>query len=264
MNKRGQLYIFAALILCVVLFLLVGKRMLVSQESMEDDFELLSSNYNYEAAKFINALLAGGSKAVEDEFIEFTSDFTAYSKNQNPDFMLIYVFKHKEINPETLLEEDRIYLGNYLNIPILVKSGVDYERVDGCFAEIEACVSIGQTFKTCEGLTSGEILQCTRSFDAGYPLFIIINGVEYEFSVGSGSPEIVIVSRESLNEQRKVFMNDEFVWGSKKGDDVNELGDYVGEGTEGDMCELLHGDDRYSCEKDTSCTWNDNTQMCEE
>lgn len=262
MSKRGQLYIFAALILAVVLFLLISKSIIVYQEPVEDDFEELSRNYNYEASKFINSLLgnlpedeAESSEYIKKQFVEFTADFTSYSKNQNPDFMLIYAFK----------QGGTLFLGNYLNIPILIRhSGSVYETVVGCFEEINSCINLDFIKKCTEGSTMSAISDCTITPSSAYPIDIFVNGVRYSFEVGSDSPEVVIMSRENLGEQRKVYMDDDFVIGERFGDTVvdfsNTFSSRMGLNFESviggiNNCWILHGFDKISCEKDVSCQW---------
>lgn len=256
MSKRGQLYIFAALILCVVLFLLIGKRLIVSQEPIDDDFEELSKNYNFESAKFINGLLTlPGEKNVEEEFLKFTTAFTSYSKNQNPDFMLIYAFKYSDESGE------KIYLGNYLNFPIFAKKeGGAYQSIEGCFDKISACVSV-DFFKACPGQDMSKIYDCRTSFDGKYPIHIIVSGVHYKLDVGSDSSEIIIISRESLGEQRKVYMDYDFVSGNKVANDVYSLSTTIGD-TNIDLCRILYNANRVGCEKDKDCCWNLNDEEC--
>ena len=57
MNKRGQVYILAALIISVVIFILALRPNVIIQEKIEDDFEKLSGNYEYESTRFINSLI---------------------------------------------------------------------------------------------------------------------------------------------------------------------------------------------------------------
>lgn len=259
MSKRGQLYIFAALILCVVLFLLIGKRVLIYQQPIEDDFEELSQNYNYEAAKFINSLLAEGESNVEAEFTTFTTSFTSYSKNQNPDFMLIYAFQHKNESGSY------IYLGNYLDMPIFArKENVGaYELIEGCFDKISACVTV-DFFKSCTGQDMSKIGECKKTFTGKYPIELIVAGVYYKLLVVSGSPEIVIISREGLEEQRKVYMNDDFVTGEKLSGDVGEVGGESGPlrgENPNTLCRSFYNQEE-QCKLDIKCCWDVKEQIC--
>lgn len=266
-SKRGQIYVFAAIILCVVLFFLVGKRIFVTEPSVEDDFESLSTNYNFEASKFINSLIKSGEQNIEEKFIQFTTDFTTYSKNQNPDFMLIYVFEYK----------DRIYLGNYLDGPIWVKSGNDniYLELNGCFDEINKCIKF-DVFKTCNPSNMQLVFGCNASMSTEYPIYALIAGVQYKLDVTSNSPEIVIISKESLDEQKKVYMNDDFVSGQRVADDISTFKEKLSDAeiisttgtvsmpTNEQLCSSFYSkDSRTNCEADAVCCWNLVKNVCQ-
>ena len=57
MNKKGQIYILAALILSIVVFSLSQTINKFQQEELEEDFEKLSDNYELESSKLINSLI---------------------------------------------------------------------------------------------------------------------------------------------------------------------------------------------------------------
>ena len=78
MNKKGQLYILVAMILCVAIFMLVSQYNVVEQEKMRDDFDELSDNYAIESTKLLNSLFIVGGD-VFGSFANFTILFTSYS-----------------------------------------------------------------------------------------------------------------------------------------------------------------------------------------
>ena len=111
MKKRGQIYILAALILIFVIFILVSQSNVIRELVLENDFERLTKNYEAESSRFVNSLLAA-KENISDKFLEFTIYFTSYSKTQNPDFGLIYLFDY----------DNKLHIGNYLNESIKIQT----------------------------------------------------------------------------------------------------------------------------------------------
>src|SRR3989344_1476214 len=101
-GKRGQIYLLAALILGLVIFLLVAETNVVKETVIEDDFESLAKNYEIESAKFMNSILERGITDIPNEFLKFTIIFSSYAKTKNPEFGIIYAF----------INNNRLYIGN--------------------------------------------------------------------------------------------------------------------------------------------------------
>ena len=55
MNKRGEIYILAAIILATILYSLATTVNYIRQERMDDDFEKISKNYELESSKLIKS-----------------------------------------------------------------------------------------------------------------------------------------------------------------------------------------------------------------
>ena len=200
MKKRGQIYILAALILIFVIFILVSQSNVIRELVLENDFERLTKNYEAESSRFVNSLLAA-KENISDKFLEFTIYFTSYSKTQNPDFGLIYLFDY----------DNKLYIGNYLNESIKI-SGVG-EPVEGCFDEIIVGVSLEGFKLNVPGFDRSAISKCsltTISEVGTYTKLIEIGKYSYELEIVSGHPEIIIVSREFKEGQRKVFIGKGF------------------------------------------------------
>ena len=113
MQKGGQIFIIAALLLGFIIFILVSETQYVRRSIYEDNFEELNKNYQIEAAKFINELIKDPKADVGAKFLEFTTLFTSYSKSQNPDFQIVYAFDYS----------GKLHVGNYLKEEII--SGKD-------------------------------------------------------------------------------------------------------------------------------------------
>ncbi|RME54331.1 hypothetical protein D6777_04195 [Candidatus Woesearchaeota archaeon] len=210
MNKRGQIYILVALVLSIVVFGLVSVNNKAQQKSLQSNFEKLSANYAQESARFVNSLI-GTEEDLTKRFTEFTRLFTAYSKTQSPDFGLIYVFNYN----------GKLYVGNYLDENIKIGSGcVDAEakcEMLGCYSKINANVGFDGLDVEFQ-VPNEELEDCNQeltdaNFPAGVPLEvqITIGDVPYTFKLKKDQPEIVMVSWENLDEQRKVYTSGELV-----------------------------------------------------
>lgn len=202
MNKRGQIYIIAALILSVVIFLLLSQTNFVQRILMEDDFEQISQNFDIESAKFMNSLLTStGVINVKIMFESFTSAFTDYVKVENPEFEFIYVFDYNE----------QKLAGGYVMSDVIIGGGetiTTIESGEGVEGVVDPTGGIGQTFTT----TGESDVKPVEDIST-----IQIGDYIYEINVASGAPHIIIISREETGGQIKVYLNEEFITGRKVG-----------------------------------------------
>ena len=208
MQKRGQIYLLAALLIGFILFTLAAQLNTVKRTVLEDDFEELSKNYERESARFMNELINIDSPNVEREFKRFTVLFTSFSKTKNPDFGLIYVFLH----------EGTIYMGNYLEDDLRVAQPTPPKVLQGCYQKVNAGVSLAG-LKVGSHITVGQFAACshkTTHMPPGNVVILEIDDIAYEISLIPNNPEIMIVSREEKAQQRKVFLKGNFIKGREK------------------------------------------------
>jgi hypothetical protein len=201
MNKKGQIYILAALILSIVVFSLSQTINKFQQEELEEDFEKLSDNYELESSKLINSLINTEGNIL-DPFSKFTLLFTSYSKAQNPDFGLIYSLDYA----------GEVQIGNFLNQPIIVDNGTtskqDLNTLNGCYDKISAVITFqGLSFDA--GIDLKDIEDCTLTIPSTNNIWLQIGEFWYPFEIESGKPQIMIVSRLEAQEQRQVFVGGE-------------------------------------------------------
>tara|TARA_Y100000310_G_scaffold302635_1_gene340223 strand:+ start:59635 stop:60321 length:687 start_codon:yes stop_codon:yes gene_type:complete len=201
MNKKGQIYIVAALILSVIIFDLSQVLNQLEQKKIEDNFEELSDNYALESSKLINSLI-NSEKEILDSFSSFTLLFTSYSKAINPSFGLIYSLEYDE----------NIQIGNFLNEPITVDNGTtsfqDINILNGCFDKISASIKFeGLSFNP--GIDLGDVEKCTLVVPFTNKIWIQIGEFWYPFEIIKGRAQIMVVSKEEAQEQRKVFIGGE-------------------------------------------------------
>ena len=187
MNKRGQIYLLAALILGLIIFLVVAETNLVKETVIEDDFESLAKNYEVESAKFMNSLLAAATPPdIPQEFLKFTIVFSSYAKTKNPEFGIIYAF----------IYNNHLYVGNYLDREVRIP-GAPPLNLPGCYQRLNTEVVVAGFPLQYDVLTSAYSscrldifpVPSTNSFT------FFIEDTEYEVELEPFRPEIIIVSR---------------------------------------------------------------------
>jgi hypothetical protein len=199
MHKKGQVYLLAALIIGFILFLLATQTNVVTKIMIEDDFEDLSKNYDRESANFVNSLLVNPGANVEKEFTKFTALFTSFAKTKNPEFGLVYAFLH----------QGTVYLGNYLDQAITIITPTPQKTVQGCYALVDTTISIAGLNFTSIGISSlGRFSSCSATFTAppGNTIQIEIGSIDYALLLAEDSPDVMLISRETKDNQRKVFI----------------------------------------------------------
>ncbi len=94
MEKRGQVFLVAGIILALVLFSVSVVYNNYEEKILLEDFPDLSENYEREATKVVNeALLSGSNPAeVSTELDEFTSDYVDYARERDPNIGFVYVY----------------------------------------------------------------------------------------------------------------------------------------------------------------------------
>jgi len=201
MNRQGQIYILAAILFGFVLFVLTSKTNYVAEKIMEDNFKELSENYAIESSKFVNSLLEDREQEISTEFEDFSKNFEEFAKDQNPDFRLIYLFPYK----------GNIYVNNYFDREIKIAD----RRIRGCGEPIEINAEVD------EFAVGGEVYpvevgiqDCKTYIPAQDKINIIIEDRSYDFELNKDVPEIIILSKEDKDGQRKVFMNNKIISGS--------------------------------------------------
>ncbi len=258
MNKRGQVYLLVAIILCFIIYLLIVERNISVEKVIEDDFKDLSTNYEVEGSKFVNSLMLSNERNIPDSFVNFSVLYSSYARAQNPYFGLVYAFYNNNI----------LYLGNYMDQPIMV----DYKQgtigLNGCYDDLNANIDFAG-FSLDPGLKN-TILQktCIANISASNlnEISIILNGGYYTFGISPNKPEIIIVSRESLEGVSKVYVGGEF----KKAISGPKEKELCSRQTTKDDCEKLgclwtgsnciipcgYYNDKDECVNDGNCCWD--------
>ena len=198
MNKRGQIYILAAIIVCMVAFLLVSKPNLIREQVLLQNFKGISSNYLTESPKVINEVLESGTPSedltstctsdpllceIRSKLSGFTRDFVdSYAKNQDPNIGLIYIYN----------DENGMIIQNYLNnenVAFLGQSGgnvlLNYnQEVSGDIVFVGSGTNVGATTPLCESGNEDYCILETGKVPLG-TYTLKIGDISYEFDITS-------------------------------------------------------------------------------
>jgi len=203
MNKRGQIYILAAILVGFTLVTLTSKVNYAILTDVEDNFKELSENYDVESSKFINSLLEDKNENVLSEITGFTQTFEHFAKNQNPDFGLIFLFPYK----------GSLYVENFLNRSILV----DGQKVLPCSGQFNINIPVKDQFSSDipvhSQLSDSQSIDCIGVANSISSVRIIVGEVLYNFEVNENTMELIILSNEEKGSQRKVFLNNKILRG---------------------------------------------------
>ncbi|MBI4447479.1 hypothetical protein HY643_00715 [Candidatus Woesearchaeota archaeon] len=267
--KKGQVYILAAIILCLAIFGVVAIANKAQKKGGKTNFESLSENYVAESAKLINSIITNPSADVGDSFKSFSALFTAYSKTRNPEFGLIYAFNYK----------GNFYLGNFLKQPILLSTtctGAIEQSVNGCYEAVDASITFEGLNLGIGGIDQALIGGCTISQPGTKTNIALAIGANcYPFAIPLNQPSVIIVSFESKGEERKVFMEGEFVEGGAA--PPTTFSDFCltksppcptgckpgGAGCVVD-CSAAYESNPDGCNNDAECEWNPNSNNCQQ
>ena len=210
MNKRGQIYLLAAIIFAIAIYGVSSIVNKAEQQGLKGDFEKLSENYEAESKIFINSLLGETSLDTKFEaYAEFTAAFTSYSKSQDSSFGLIYAYSSKVSS-----NIYRVEIGNFLDQSIGVTAvGTGGEtNVNGCYEKVGATIDLGQDISFTSPIYYSIISDCIYSNDlplTQLSICIRIGDVYYPLEINPEAPQVMVVSRLEEGEQRKVFIGGE-------------------------------------------------------
>ncbi len=206
MDKRGQLYIIAALIIGFIIFIIITPVNVTKQTELGDNFEEIGKNFEVESAKFLNSLI-GANLNVEKAFLNFTVLFTSYAKTKNPDFGLLYLFMYNE----------KLYVGNYLHDRI----AVDYQgthQLSGCFSRIRDEFAIAGLTLSVQNLDLSLVQDCSLMINAGTSNRVGVKIIEpnstivdFRIDAVRGNPDVVIVAKEKMGNVRKIYTKGKFL-----------------------------------------------------
>jgi len=196
MDKGGQIYILAALLLGVVIYSVTSVVNEVRQDEVKGDFEPLSENFEIESSKLINSVLKEGGD-VPSSFANFTLLFTSYSKSKSPNFFLFYALGY----------DNDLHLGNFMNDEIQIYTPCPDPTVCDASEVLEGCLSNVSAQIVFDGLSIDSAYlrgdfdnmssECIKNLSlVGLVEYCAnIGGFMYNISVNPNAPEVFSLSR---------------------------------------------------------------------
>ena len=223
MEKRGQVYILAAVIIGVLLFTIFATVNTSKQVDLNANFDRLNENYERESERFINTYVSDNSPTdeLEDTFPIFTRDFNNFARETNPEFGIISTlsFTKKDGTKINLVV-------NMLDTPIFVttkssndgvvftpsKSTVDV--VIGCSEISEGGIGspIGGV-NTEEAVGNPDVTVCTYKItDPGADkVFLFVNDIWVGYEIPKKidpKPGLIVTAKSDEGEQIQIFVNE--------------------------------------------------------
>ena len=214
-DKKGQLYILAALIIGVVVFWAISPSNTFIAKPVNPDFQDISRNYDEEMSKLVNDLLEGGVSREELSLrlAEVSEEFVyQYAKKRDPEFGVVFI----------LTNGDVVDIVNYLD----ESAEVNGEKVAG---SEETCV-VGSInlgiYQLDTGLTNAE---CEKLFDekdsfyeefvkptsarlknikGGDEIVVEIKDAKHRFVVIGDSVQLNSIARREEDGQVQVYVSD--------------------------------------------------------
>lgn len=202
--KKGQIYILSVIIIGFLLFTIITPANFIHQRVIDDDFEELSKNYQLESSKLLNELLnkeGTNEVTIDSTFLNFTVSFTSYSKTKNPNFGLIYAFPYG----------GDVFIGNYADTHITFQTmSTSQTYLEGCFSKVNTSISLYGISISVPDIKPSIYTSCISSVP--YPSDGVINftieDIDHTFQLQERRSDIIIVSREDLKEDIKVFISE--------------------------------------------------------
>jgi len=203
MNKRGQAYILAAIIVCLVAFLLVSKPNVIRERVSLENFESISNNYLIESPKVVNDVLE--ERGIEDisevgnKLEDFNQKFLEdYARNQDPNFGLIYIYTDKNgmVIQNYLKNEKVVFLGQEGGaIEVLLGDETQIESVavfEGTGANANLKTNLCEYYE-------GYCMLSKNKIPNG-PIILKIGEAKYEFEITPESPELIAIVKSSAED----------------------------------------------------------------
>jgi len=227
MKKRGQVYLIAAIVICLLLFILLSGSNIFTRIFVQDRFSDIAKNYEIESSKYINEIVKSGDD-VGDRLKVFTEIFVEeYSKNIDPSVGMLYVFAHP----------NGFWIFNYLaeqageeNI-IITYEDLTPPGMYSCSHSTSAC-----GLNTCITIPIGDIESCALAFEGEGELNLQIGDIIYGpfENRDTKNPTLVFIFKKAKENTVKVFINDKNKQHGRNGEGSEENRQYGrnGEGPE--------------------------------
>jgi len=195
-NKRGQFFIMAAVILSVIIFALAATTNYARVNKTPDRFYDLSRDVQSEGARVIDYGIYSNSD-VKQKVANFTANVSNYMLDSDPNMEFVFVYGNKT----------NITIENYGKDETSFKIGSDIASVGGGGKEIRNNIGIvfpdatigDPTFGSAKNYNRGWIKYITPAPNADM-VQVKINEKFYNFSLKENQQFIIIAQKQQLNE----------------------------------------------------------------
>lgn len=208
MNKRGQFYIIAALIIAAIIAGLVSEANYAIRRPKPVKFYDLSKDYETEVTKIIDSgvYLSKGDDWINEAVANFTKKFLEYAQEKDPNLQLLYLYGNR----------DEITVVNYAQGDAEIEIPEDPSKNQiisggGAFAESEVNIEIGETTFTRsikERMEYFKDISTNIKFGGG-SIKVIVAGIAHDFDLTKGDIIHYIVETES-NKEIHIVRSSEF------------------------------------------------------
>ena len=206
MNKRGQFYIIAALIIAAIVATLIAEVNYARRQPKPIKFEELSEDYEAEVTKIIDSCIyRGESLKIEDEVDAFTRKFIEYAQERNPDIQLLYIYGNN----------NNIHVVNYArNVSIIEAREIEFKEevaAGGTLTESKVNIEVGgRTFTR----SIEERMEHFKDIKADIPnpgseVAVKFAGVVHDFNLAELEKFYYVIQTQGMVEKREVYITRE-------------------------------------------------------
>jgi len=201
MNKRGQIFIFAAIIIGLVTFLLFTKPNTMNEEILLENFGQISQNYLTEMPKVVDNSIYN-EELVEKNLEKYTNDFLEkYARRElDPNVGIVYIYSNgTDLIIDNHLKGEVVSFKQGLG-PVDVAFSTD-TSIEGDLILEETGISGTQSAELCVGELQD---YCIITSDIGGQLTLKIGDYSYDFKIDMQSPNIIAIVKSSDGTTTKV------------------------------------------------------------
>jgi len=208
MDKRGQFFIFVAIIVALLVFTLITKSNIIREEVTLQNFEQLSQNYLTESPKVINYAIYS-VQSPETSLSTFTEEFVNnYAKNNDPNIGLVYLYNdpgNNKVVIKNLLSNEKVTFNISNNFNVLFDTS---QTVTGdlCVTETGICT------QGSGNLCDVEQNYCVLSGGSlSGPIALKIGDISYDFTLPENNKGFIVIVKSKEGDTTKVDVSQNII-----------------------------------------------------
>jgi len=208
MNKRGQFFIFVAIIVALLVFTLITKSNIIREEVTLQNFEQLSQNYLTESPKVINYAIYS-VQSPETELSDFSDDFKKYAEKTDPNIGLVYVYNdpgNNKVVIKNLLKEETITFNIGSNSNLLFSTS-DTTTGNICTAGTGVCIQ--GTTNICDTINPEYCILSGESLSG--QLKLSISDISYDFTLPENNKGFIVIVKSKEGDTTKVDVSQNII-----------------------------------------------------